>query len=253
MYGIDGKTAVVTGAGSGIGRATARRLAEEGANVVLADVAAEQGEEVAAAIDEAGGEAAFVEADVTRDGDIESMLEVALDTYGGLDLAHNNVGWAGLAPQRLGDLDAEAWARELELSLTSTWRCLRAELPLLQADGGGAVVNTSSLAGLRGRPHIGAYAASKHGVVGLTRSAALEYAGEGVRVNAVCPGAVDTPALRSLRGDELDEQREQIPLGRLADPEDVAGAVAWLCSADASYVTGHALVVDGGKSVGPSA
>jgi NAD(P)-dependent dehydrogenase (short-subunit alcohol dehydrogenase family) len=251
MNGIEDATALVTGGASGIGNATARRFAAEGAQVVLADVDAEGGEQVAADIRDGGGDATFVPADVTDVADIEGAVRTAVETYGGLDVAHNNVGWAGIEPNPLGEISDQEWARELDLSLTATWRCMKRELPHLR-DGGGAIVNTSSIAGIRGRTAIGPYAVAKHGLVGLTRSAALEYASDDIRVNAICPGPVDTPALRQLREDALERQRESVPLDLLADPDEIAAGVVWLSSADASFVTGHALVVDGGKSIGPT-
>jgi len=248
MNGIEGAVTLVTGGASGIGRASAKRFAAEGARVVVADVDEEGGDRVTATIRDAGGEATFVHADVTRDSDVEEMVEATVETYGGLDIAHNNVGWAGLEAKSIREVTAEEWHRELDLSLTSTWRCMKRELSQLH-EGGGVIINTSSIAGLSGRREIAPYASAKHGVLGLTQSAALEYADAGIRINAVCPGPVDTPALRELHDEALDYQREMVPLDRLADPDEIAGGVVWLSSDDASFVTGHALVIDGGKSL----
>ncbi len=250
MKGINGKTAVVTGAGSGIGRAPALRLAEEGANVVVTDVVERTGRETIEMIEDAGGEAVFLEVDVTDASDITAMVEKATDTYGGLDVAHNNAAGAGTEMVPVADVSEEDWDKETEITLKATWQCMRHEIPAMLESGDGAIVNTASGAGLKGQRNVGPYSASKHGVVGLTRTAALEYAESDVRVNAVCPGPVDTPAL----SETPDEMRENliaaVPLNRLAAPEEIANAVAWLCSDEASYVTGHPLPVDGGNMAG---
>jgi NAD(P)-dependent dehydrogenase (short-subunit alcohol dehydrogenase family) len=251
MNGIDGGVALVTGASSGIGRATANRFAEEGASVVAADIDVEGGEETVSKIESAGGEATFVDVDVTDDGDLATAVETAVDTYGGLNFAFNN---AGIEGDQVGfaDQDDANWNRVLDINLDGVFYAMREEIPAMLDDGGGAIVNTSSIAGVLGFPNLSPYVASKHGVVGLTRSAAVEFSSESLRVNAVLPGVIDTPMV-ARAGDADAESMEQtiaaIPTGRLGQPEEIAAAVVWLCSEDASYVTGQPLPVDGGYSV----
>jgi len=254
MRGFDGTTAVVTGAGSGIGRATAERVAEEGASVVVADVAEDRGHETVDLIADGGGEATFVGVDVTNLADVQRMVDVAVDTYGGLDFAVNNAGiLTGF--EDVTDIDEDEWGRLLDVNLTGVWGCMRAELPVMEDGGGGAIVNVSSEAGLVGMPGLANYVASKHGVTGLTKSVALEYAGRGVRVNAVAPGPTETHISDDVEmptdpdAIEFDmSHMSEVPMGRQAQPEEMAGAIAYLCSDDASYVTGVTLPVDGGQA-----
>ena len=251
MNGIDGGVALVTGASSGIGRATAKRFAAEGASVVAADIDVEGGEETISQIESDGGEATFVEVDVTDEKDIATAVETAVDTYGGLDFAFNNAGIEG-DQAGFSEQDDANWNRVLDINLDGVFYAMREEIPVMLDDGGGAIVNTSSIAGILGFPNLSPYVASKHGVVGLTRSAAVEFSSEGLRVNAVLPGVIDTPMV-ARAGDEDPESMEQtiagIPTSRLGQPEEIASAVVWLCSEDASYVTGQPLPVDGGYSV----
>jgi NAD(P)-dependent dehydrogenase (short-subunit alcohol dehydrogenase family) len=244
----DGAVAVVTGAGSGIGRASALRFAADGAQVVVSDVDREGGAETVDRIEDAGGEATFVPCDVTEGDEVDALFRETVETYGPPDVAHNNAGIEGKTVPTHEQSD-EDWASVIDVNLTGVWRCLKAEIPLMAEHGGGAIVNTSSIAGLSaGGP--APYVASKHGVVGLTRITAVEYGDLGVRVNAVCPGVVDTPMIdRSSDagfGDRLDAIVETNPISRQADPGEIADAVAWLASDEASYVTGHAMTVDGG-------
>jgi NAD(P)-dependent dehydrogenase (short-subunit alcohol dehydrogenase family) len=248
MSGHTGRVAIVTGGGSGIGRATALRFAAGGAAVVVADVNGQGAEETVARIIAAGGQAKAVTADVTDPAQVEAMVGVAAQGLGRLDIAFNNAGTSGVFGPT-ADADVDEWRRVIEVNLTSVFLCLRAEIPVMLRGGGGAIVNTSSGAGLMGFAGLPAYVASKHGVIGLTRSAALEYAKEGIRVNAVCPGTVRTPMLEGFTGgdeDALQAMGQMMPIGRLATPDEIAGAVVWLCSDEASYVTGHAMAVDGG-------
>jgi NAD(P)-dependent dehydrogenase (short-subunit alcohol dehydrogenase family) len=245
---VAGKTALVTGAASGIGRATALALAREGAAVLVSDVDAAGAERVAKEIAAAGGSARAAGCDVTRADEVEAMLRAALAAFDGrLDCAVNNAGIT--APGGLvHDIDPEAWERQLAVNLTGTFLCLRAELPVMRAQRAGAIVNMASGAGLVGTPGLAHYCASKHAVLGLTKTAALENAALGVRVNALCPGSTDTPMLRGvMEGSEAARRMilASIPSGRIGTPEEVAEAAVWLCSERASYVSGHALLVDG--------
>jgi len=237
------KVALVTGAGSGIGRASALAFAREGARVAVADVALDGGEETVRLIEAAGGEATFVRVDVSNADDVRSLVEAVVGRYGRLDLAHNNAGILGTSA-RTADCTEENWDQVLAVNLKGVWLSMRAEIPQMLAQGGGAIVNTASAAGLIGMERLPAYVASKHGVAGLTKTAALEYARAGIRVNAVCPGFIDTPMTQAVTGGR-PRYDAIVPLGRLGTPEEVAEAVVWLCSAAASYITGHTLLVDG--------
>ena len=245
---LTGKVALVTGGGSGIGRASALTFAREGAKVVVADVAVEGGEETVRLIQQGGGEAVFVKADVSRAAEVEALVARAVQTYGRLDCAHNNAGIEGAAATVV-DYAEDAWERVIAINLKGVWLCMKYEIPQLLKQGGGALVNTASTAGLVGYRGGSAYVASKHGVVGLTKTAALEYAKAGVRVNAVCPGAIDTPMMGRLTGhrpQRAERMAAAEPVGRMGRPEEIAEAVVWLCSEAASFVTGHAMAVDGG-------
>jgi NAD(P)-dependent dehydrogenase (short-subunit alcohol dehydrogenase family) len=246
---FEGKVALITGGSSGIGRAAALAFAREGARVVVAARRSEPGEETAQLIREAGGEGVFFRTDVSRRTQIEALVEQTLATYGRLDLAFNNAGIEGTPFVPTADYAEETWDEVIAINLKGVWLCMKFEIPPMLQQGGGVIVNMSSVAGLVGG-HIGAaYYASKHGVIGLTRAAALEYAGQGVRVNAVAPAVIRTPmADRFLLRDAESEARSAAahPLGRVGTPEEVAGAVVWLCSDAAAFITGHALPIDGG-------
>jgi len=245
---FEGKVALVTGGGSGIGRAISLAFAQEGARVVMTDVDLTTGEETAHAITEAGAEAIYLQADVSKGEQVKAMIDKAVATYGQLDYACNNAGVAGtMAP--LAECTEENWDRTILVNLKSVWLCMKYEIPQMLKQGGGAIVNTSSVAGLVGLQGWSPYVASKHGVIGLTKSAALEYAKAKIRVNAVCPSIIQTDMARFFTGGNERVEKyilSQQPLSRMGTPAEVAGAVLWLCSDEASFVTGHALAVDGG-------
>lgn len=245
---FEGKVALVTGAASGMGRASALAFAREGAKVVAADVVVADGEETVRKIKDAGGEAIFVKADVSKAAEVEALVKKAVDTYGRLDFAHNNAGIEGVTAQT-PDCPEDNWDRVININLKGVWLCMKHEIPQMLKQGGGAIVNTASVAGLVGFAGLPAYCASKGGVVQLTRTAALEYAKSGIRVNAVCPGVIHTPMIDRLVAVQPEAEAAFLalePVGRMGKPEEVIEAVVWLCSDAASFVTGHAMAVDGG-------
>jgi NAD(P)-dependent dehydrogenase (short-subunit alcohol dehydrogenase family) len=247
---LDGKSALITGGGGAIGRAAALAFAREGARVAVADLIMEAARETVALVNAAGGQAISLPGDMSKDGDVRTMIEAAVATYGRLDCAFNNAGIAGwqvdAAGKKTAEWSEEAFDRMIAVNLKGVWLCMRHELPQMQAQGGGAIVNTGSIAGLVGLPTSSAYVAAKHGVIGLTKTAALEYADANIRINAVCPGYIQTrmtgPAMQ-MRGEAI---LAQTPLKRMGNPEEIAEMVLWLCSERASYVTGAAYNVDGG-------
>ena len=242
------KVALVTGASSGIGRATALVFAREGAKVVVADLNVVGGQETVQLVKAAGGEAVFVETDVSQAASVEAMVQTAVDTYGRLDCAHNNAGVEGVL-SRTAEQTEQDWGPVIRINLKGVWLCMKYELPHMVQQGSGAIVNTASGAGLIGVKRMAAYVASKHGVIGLTKTAALEYAKSGVRVNAVCPGVIQTAMVERVSGrrpDVLEKMIAAEPIGRSGQPEEIAESVVWLCSDAASFVTGHAMAVDGG-------
>src|SRR4051812_24001918 len=249
---LDGKVALVTGAGSGIGRATSLRMAGSGAQVVVSDVNEDGGRETVDAIEQAGGEAIFVRADAASSADVQALIRAAVETYGRLDCAVNNAGVSGQPPDgRIyapHEIPEEIWARVIGINLTGVFLCLQQEIAQMLTQGGGTIVNLASIYGLVGARG-SAYVASKHGVVGLTRSFALAYAQQGIRINAVCPGYIDTPMVGGVfaaRPDDAAAIRAAHPVGRLGVPSEIAEAITWLCSDAASFVTGTAMPVDGG-------
>ena len=247
---LENKVALVTGAASGIGRASSLILAREGAKMVVSDIDASGAEETLSLIKERGGDGVFVHADVSKSNDVQELISRAVSTYGRLDCAYNNAGIEGYMSGRLHEYPEEAWDRLVDINIKGVWLCLKYEIPQMLEQGGGAIVNTASVAGLVGSRLLSAYVASKHAVVGLTKAAALEYAQDGIRVNAVCPGIIDTPMMdRLIAGRETDEDMHtRQPIGRMGTPAEVAETVAWLCSDAASLVTGIAMAVDGGQT-----
>lgn len=247
---LNDKVALVTGGASGIGRATALTFAREGAKLVIADMNPEGGHQTVHIIRENGGEAIFVQVDVSQAATVEAMISATVETYGRLDCAHNNAGIGARPRARLHELPEESWDRVLGINLKGVWLCLKYEITQMLKQEGGAIVNTASIMGLVGSwSRSGAYNASKHGVVGLTKTAALEYATAGIRVNAVCPGYIRTPLIEEALTSQPEMEAQIVarhPVGRMGRPEEIAEAVVWLCSDAASFVTGHAMVVDGG-------
>ena len=246
-----GKVAFVTGAANGIGRAAALAFARAGANTVVADVSEQGNQETARMIEESGGRALAVRCDVTRTEDVKAALDKTIETFGRLDAAFNNAG-VEQVKKAMADITEEEWERIIGIDLRGVFLCMKYEIPLLLKQGGGAIVNTSSGAGVIGIKGGPAYAASKHGVIGLTKSAALDYAAQNIRVNVVAPGYIATPMMDRFTGGTAEGWGKVVseePIGRAGKPEEIADAVIWLCSDAASFVVGHALVVDGGQTV----
>lgn len=242
---LDGKVALVTGAGAGIGRASTLAFAAAGARVVVADMDTAGGEATANAITRSGGEAIFIQVDVTNTHAVNALVERAVAHFGRLDCAHNNAGVLGTVGTILDSPD-DNYDRVMDVNVKGVWLCLKAEIRQMLTQGGGAIVNTASSAGIKGSPTLPAYSASKHAVVGLTKSVALAYARDGIRVNAVCPGYVDTDLLDRLFAGEperKESERRGTLIGRFATPEEIAQTVVWLCSDSASLMTAHALPV----------
>lgn len=247
---LRGKSVLVTGGGSGIGRATCIAMAREGARLAIADLSMENAQATVRMVHEAGAEAIAIQADVTRSVDVQTMVAATLSAYGRIDCAFNNAGISasqvGAGGQRTGDISEEAWDRLINVNLKSVWLCMAHELSAMERTGGGAIVNTASIAGMVGLKGAHAYVAAKHGVVGLTKAAAMDHAAAGVRINAVCPGYTDTP-LRANTWVSPDRPVLTRPaMARTGQPHEIAEAVVWLCSDHASFVTGTTLAVDGG-------
>jgi NAD(P)-dependent dehydrogenase (short-subunit alcohol dehydrogenase family) len=253
--GFEGKVAFVTGAGGGIGRAAALAFAREGASVVVSDISEQDARETVRMIEEPGGRALAVGCDVTRSGDVKAALDQTVETFGRLDVAFNNAG-VEQEPKAAAELTEEEWDRIVAVDLRGVFLCMKHEIPLMLEQGGGAIVNTSSGAGVRGFEGQAAYVAAKHGVVGLSKAAALDYAPQNIRINAVCPGIIDTPMMDRFGGGTPEGKERELagaaaaqPIGRAGKSEEIAAAVVWLCSDVASFAVGHAMVVDGGQTV----
>lgn len=244
-YGMKGKVALVTGAGSGIGRAAALAFAESEAAVVVSDINDKGGAETVSLIEQSGGVARYWRCDVSKADEVKALVAGTLEAFGRLDFAHNN---AGVNSVTRSEWDDEVWNWAIGINLTGVMLCMREQIPAMLATGGGAIVNTSSINGLTGNPSQPAYVASKHGVIGLTRMAALKHARDNIRVNAVCPGVIETAMTAAVAAKpEIKAVMEGMtPMGRMGRPEEIAGAVVWLCSDQASFVTGHPMVIDGG-------
>jgi NAD(P)-dependent dehydrogenase (short-subunit alcohol dehydrogenase family) len=246
--GFENKVALVTGAGSGMGLAAAQAFAAEGAAVALVDINEEAARTAAGQLVATGHKAIAISCDVTDEGQVKAMVEQIVSAFGRLDVAFNNAGVQSLAAET-ADATSEEFDRVNAINLRSVWLCMKYELLQMRTQGSGAIVNNSSIGGLIGIPGRAIYHAKKHCVIGLTKSAALEYATRGIRINAVCPGAIETPMVAAMIAKEPETMKDitkEQPIGRLGRPEEVASAVVWLSSSGASFVIGHALAVDGG-------
>lgn len=246
MDRLKGKVALITGGGSGIGRATCLLFAREGATVVVADYVAEGGHETVRQIKATGGEAAFVQADVSKSADVQNMIATAAKTYGRVDVLFNNAGIEGPST-KIANYKEDDWDRVIAIDLTSVYLGMKYVIPKMIEQGGGAIISTASVAGLVGFPGSGAYAAAKAGVVNMTRMVALEYADKNIRVNCICPGIIDTPMVDRVVGSRPKERVIKAePIGRLGKPEDIANAALFLASDESSFATGAPFIIDGG-------
>jgi NAD(P)-dependent dehydrogenase (short-subunit alcohol dehydrogenase family) len=248
---FENKVALVTGAGSGLGLATATAFAQSGASVALADANESSVRSAAEELSTQGHKALAIQCDVADDAQVERMVEQTVAAFGRLDAAYNNAGVQNVAVEA-ADTTREDFDRVISINLRGVWSCMKFELRQMLRQGGGAIVNCSSIGGLVAGPKRGTYQASKHGVLGLTKSAALDYAARGIRINAVCPGIIHTAMLDKMmatQADALNAMLKDVPIGRLGRPEEIASAVLWLCSSAASFMVGHALAVDGGYTI----
>ena len=249
---LEDKVALVTGGSNGIGESTVKVFAREGAHVAIVDITEARGERLARMIKEMGRDALFIKTDVSQVDQVESMIERVVDHFGKLDCAFNNAGIEGNSA-KTADCTEENWNNVIGINLKGVWLCMKYEIRYMLSRKSGVIVNNSSIAGLKGFSNLSPYVASKHGVIGLTRAAALEYAQQGIRINAVCPGVIRTPMVDRVtqKNPEIEARYEAMePVGRMGSPDEVGEAVAWLCSDAASFVTGHPMVVDGGILAG---
>jgi len=245
---FEGKVALVTGGGSGIGRATALAFAREGADVCVIDINEARGKESVHLIENNYHKASFIKADVSATADVEEMANQVINTYGRLDFAFNNAGVQGPA-SLVADYTEQDWGRVIDVNLKGIWLCMKYEIPQMLKNGSGAIVNSSSVTGIVGSHSSPAYSASKHGIIGLTKTSALQYSKVGIRINAVCPSAIRTPMLEDILRSNPEKKARfiaSVPIGRFGKPEEVAEAVIWLCSSEASFITGIAMPIDGG-------
>jgi NAD(P)-dependent dehydrogenase (short-subunit alcohol dehydrogenase family) len=244
---FEGKSVIVTGAGSGIGRAAALAYATEGAGLIVADIDERNGRETVSQLHESGAPAEFIRVDVSRAADCAAMVALAVSRYGRLDVAFNNAG-INLAVAPIADVDDAQWERIVAINLTGVFLCMKHEIPAMKRNGGGAIVNTASVGGVIGTSGVTAYCATKHGVVGLTKSAALDHIGDGIRINALCPGGTRTAMLAEWFKDPEVEKTATAatPIGRMADPAEIARSVLFLSCEESSFMVGHTLIVDGG-------
>lgn len=242
------KVALVTGAGSGIGRAVAVAFAKAGTMVTVADISSEEGSETVGLIEVAGGKAVYQFCDVSKNSDVRTMVDETVQRFGRLDFACNIAGIHNPLPESLVNADEETWDRIIAVNLKGVFLCMKHEVRHMVGQGKGVIVNMASLAGILAEPGCYAYVASKHGIMGLTKTAAFDYAKAGIRINAICPAAIDTPGLRQAPEDFRQRLRETTPVGRIGTPAEVAAAVLWLCSDSAAFVTGTGIVMDGGVS-----